>query len=128
MRQAHTVGPKLKNQIHVLLLVLVAYSPALTRPILMTVHAAQRIWLAVKVKSLVLVHAEPAKPQQTRHLINNLAVENQLHQHGGSTAARKWMEHAYNELFAPSAPEWFEQAQVDARQAFTGLLKAEGFI
>ncbi|MGB8214721.1 MAG: M14 family metallopeptidase [Anaerolineales bacterium] len=54
--------------------------------------------------------------------------ENRLFQHGGSSSAKKWMAREYTELFAPTAPEWFEKAQADARQAFEGLLKAEGYL
>jgi hypothetical protein len=38
------------------------------------------------------------------------------------------MAHEYTELFAPADPDWFAKAQADARQAFEGLLKAEGYI
>ncbi len=31
-------------------------------------------------------------------------------------------------IYAPTEPAWFEKAQTDARQAFAGILKAEGFI
>jgi predicted deacylase len=54
--------------------------------------------------------------------------ENRLFWHGGSRAARRWMAREYTELFAPTAPEWFEKAQADARQAFKGILKAEGYL
>ena len=53
--------------------------------------------------------------------------ENRLFWNGGSQAARKWMAREYTELFAPVAPEWLENAQAIARQAFLGLLKAEGY-
>jgi predicted deacylase len=54
--------------------------------------------------------------------------ENRLFQHGGSKPAKSWMAREYTELFAPTAPDWFAKAQADARQAFEGLLKAEGYI
>ncbi len=54
--------------------------------------------------------------------------ENRLFQHGGSSSAGSWMRREYTELFAPTAPDWFEKAQADARQAFEGLLKAEGYL
>jgi hypothetical protein len=53
--------------------------------------------------------------------------ENRFFRHKGSRAAEKWVMCEYGELFAPTAPEWFEKAQQDARQAFGGILKAEGF-
>jgi hypothetical protein len=53
--------------------------------------------------------------------------ENQLFWNGGTQAARKWMKHEYTELFAPTSPEWLGNAQTNARQAFRGLLKAEGY-
>jgi hypothetical protein len=53
--------------------------------------------------------------------------ENRFFKHEGSQAAEKWVMREYGELFAPTAPEWFEKAQLDARQAFGGILKAEGY-
>jgi hypothetical protein len=54
--------------------------------------------------------------------------ENRFFQHKGSQAAEKWVIREYGELFTPTAPEWFEKAQQDARQAFGGILKAEGYL
>jgi hypothetical protein len=54
--------------------------------------------------------------------------ENQFFWYGGSQTVPLWLEHEYTELFAPSAPNWFEKAQADARQAFEGILRAEGYI
>ena len=54
--------------------------------------------------------------------------ENRLFQHGGSSSAKQWMAREYTELFAPTAQEWFEKARTDARQAFEGMLKAEGYL
>jgi hypothetical protein len=53
--------------------------------------------------------------------------ENRFFQHKASLAAEKWVMREYGELFAPTALEWFEKAQQDARQAFRGILKAEGY-
>ena len=66
----------------------------------------------------------------TLDLIRSLyttVFENRFFWHKGSQAAQKWVMREYGELFAPTAPEWFEKAQQDARQAFGGILKAEGY-
>jgi hypothetical protein len=39
-----------------------------------------------------------------------------------------WLGHEFDELFYPTEPSWFEKAQADARQAFEGILKAEGYL
>jgi hypothetical protein len=54
--------------------------------------------------------------------------ENRLHWWGGSDQARRWLQIEYDEMFAPSATDWFEKCKIDARQAFAGILKAEGYI
>ncbi|MBU2610415.1 MAG: hypothetical protein KJ606_05650 [Chloroflexi bacterium] len=42
--------------------------------------------------------------------------------------ARKWIEAEFLEFYAPSEPAWLEKAKADARQAFEGILKAEGYL
>lgn len=60
--------------------------------------------------------------------MRTMIFENCLHWHGGSKRARKWIEAEFLELYAPSEPAWFEKAKADARQAFEGILKAEGYL
>ena len=57
-----------------------------------------------------------------------MVAENQVHWQGGSAAARHWVGCEFVEMFAPSAPDWLAKAEMDARQAFDGILRAEGFI
>jgi predicted deacylase len=54
--------------------------------------------------------------------------ENRLYWHGGSQPAQRWVQGAYDALFAPRYSAWNEQAQADGRQAFEGILKAEEYI
>jgi len=54
--------------------------------------------------------------------------ENRFHWHAGSRAAQAWIAREYTELFAPTAADWFEKAQANARKAFEGVLKAEGYL
>jgi hypothetical protein len=41
---------------------------------------------------------------------------------------REWMKREYDELFLPSDPKWRQKAEADARQAFEGILSAEGYL
>ncbi|MCA1899543.1 MAG: M14 family metallopeptidase [Chloroflexi bacterium] len=61
------------------------------------------------------------------HSLRTTVFENCLRRHGGSDAIRKWMKREYDELFVPSDPKWLKKAEADARQAFEGILRAEGF-
>jgi hypothetical protein len=55
--------------------------------------------------------------------------ENRAYWHGAAsdeTLARA--KHGFEELFNPAARDWREKAVADADRAFTGILKAEGFV
>jgi hypothetical protein len=54
--------------------------------------------------------------------------KNQANLFGGDAETLKWVEQEYRELYLPSAPDWFATALTNARQAFEGILGAEGFI
>jgi hypothetical protein len=56
-----------------------------------------------------------------------MVCENQVRWRGGRPAARRWVEGEFIEMFAPSAADWLAKARADARQAFEGILQAEGF-
>jgi hypothetical protein len=60
------------------------------------------------------------------HSLRTTALEHGLRWFGGESS-RTWIRHEYNELFMPDDPKWWEKAQVDARQAFDGILNAEGY-
>jgi hypothetical protein len=61
------------------------------------------------------------------HSLRTTALENSLRWFGGSDAAREWIKREYDELFMPSDPKWWQKVQADARQAFEGILSAEGY-
>jgi hypothetical protein len=55
--------------------------------------------------------------------------ENRAYWYGaGNDKVRAQAKHGFEELFNPSAKDWREKAVVDADQAITGILKAEGYI
>ena len=54
--------------------------------------------------------------------------KNQANLFGGNPAALAWVEQEYRELYLPSAPDWYEKAQADARQTFDGVLGTEGYL
>jgi hypothetical protein len=62
------------------------------------------------------------------HSLRTTVFENTLRWHGGSDAMREWMKREYDELFLPSDPKWRQKAAADARQAFNGILQAEGYL
>jgi hypothetical protein len=62
------------------------------------------------------------------HSLRTTVFENTLRWFGGSDATHEWMKHEYNELFVPADPKWWQKAQADVRQAFDGILRAEGYL
>lgn len=62
------------------------------------------------------------------HSLRTTVFENALRWHGGSDTMREWMKREYDELFLPSDPKWRQKAEADARQAFEGILSAEGYL
>ena len=58
-----------------------------------------------------------------------MTLENQLHHHGSPfEAAARWVRREFTSLYRPEDPRWWDKAEADARQAFEGILHAEGFI
>ena len=57
-----------------------------------------------------------------------MVSENRVYWQGGRPSARRSIENEFIEMFAPSAPGWLEKAAGDARQAFDGILRAEGYL
>lgn len=56
-------------------------------------------------------------------------LENQLHWNGARRKAdREAVLEEFRELFAPAEAEWREKAIADARQAFEGILKDQGYL
>jgi hypothetical protein len=55
-------------------------------------------------------------------------MKNQMNQYGGLKKTEKWVEREYRELYLPSEPAWYAKVWHDARQAFLGILTAEGYI
>ncbi|NLE43646.1 MAG: DUF2817 domain-containing protein [Chloroflexi bacterium] len=61
--------------------------------------------------------------------LRTMILENQAHWHGvANTDVRDQVAMAFRDMFIPSEPEWRAEAVSDARQAFAGILRAEGFI
>jgi Protein of unknown function (DUF2817) len=55
--------------------------------------------------------------------------ENRAYWHGArNEKVLAWAKHGFEELFYPEARDWREKAVKDADQAFSGILKAEGYI
>ena len=55
-------------------------------------------------------------------------LENQLNWFGAASASlREHIQHGFHELFLPQDPLWQEKAVENARRAFDGILRAEGF-
>jgi hypothetical protein len=58
-----------------------------------------------------------------------MILENQLHHYGTrSDAAARWIHREFAALYRPDDPRWWDKAKADARQAFEGILRAEGFL
>jgi hypothetical protein len=58
-----------------------------------------------------------------------MIMENQVYCHGaGSQDLRQRVEQDFEALYRPADPQWQASVLADARQAFQGILKAEGFI
>jgi predicted deacylase len=58
-----------------------------------------------------------------------MILENQLHHYGArSDAAARWIRREFTALYRPDDSWWWEKAKADARQAFEGILHAEGFL
>ncbi len=58
-----------------------------------------------------------------------MIFENQAHQHGArSASARNWAQREFTALYRPDDSRWWDKARADARQAFEGILHAEGFL
>lgn len=55
-------------------------------------------------------------------------LENQLYWYGShSDKTRAWIGREYEQLYFPSESKWRAKAIIDARRAFEGILRAEGF-
>ena len=65
--------------------------------------------------------------QGARSLLTTIAG-NQLTQFNASHRNRCWVEKDYKELYFPSENKWLEKAIINGRQAFYGILNAEGLI
>jgi predicted deacylase len=58
-----------------------------------------------------------------------MMFENQLYWHGAvNDKLTERVKHDFEELFNPAAADWRAKAVADADQAFTGILKAEGYL
>jgi hypothetical protein len=58
-----------------------------------------------------------------------MVLENQLHHYGAASAdLADRIRRDFDALFAPDDPAWRHQAIVSARQAFQGILTAEGYL
>ncbi len=57
-----------------------------------------------------------------------MVMENQAYWHGASERMRVRVERDFRELFFPQEERWRAKAVADARQAFEGILAAEGYL
>ncbi|MBN1890082.1 MAG: DUF2817 domain-containing protein [Thermoflexales bacterium] len=57
-----------------------------------------------------------------------MVMENQAYWHGASERMRARVERDFRELFFPQEERWRAKAVADARQAFEGILAAEGYL
>ncbi len=55
-------------------------------------------------------------------------LENQAHWHGAPPRVARWIRREWLELYFPRAASWWQKARTDARQAFEGVLRAEGIL
>jgi predicted deacylase len=55
-------------------------------------------------------------------------LENQMYWYGADDSARAKIAREFEELYAPRDEQWRAKAIADARQAFDGILRAEGFV
>ncbi|MEW5829406.1 MAG: M14 family metallopeptidase [Chloroflexota bacterium] len=55
-------------------------------------------------------------------------LKNQANLFGANPAAQAWVDEEYRELYLPADPAWRARAENDGRQAFEGILQAEGFV
>ncbi len=62
------------------------------------------------------------------HSLRSSIFENQVFQYGASPSAKAWVTQEFGELFMPAEQAWLEKAILDARQAFAGILKAQGYL
>lgn len=61
--------------------------------------------------------------------LSAMVMENQVHHYGAqSDAAARWVRREFTALYRPEDQRWWDRAKADARQAFEGILRAEGFI
>jgi hypothetical protein len=61
--------------------------------------------------------------------LRTLILENQLHWFGAKgSAARRRIGRAFEKMYAPHEGQWRKKAVADARQAFEGILRAEGYL
>jgi len=65
--------------------------------------------------------------QGARSLLTTI-VANQSVNIQSKTDFADWITRDYGELYFPSEPAWLENAIINGRQAFGGILKAEGYI
>jgi hypothetical protein len=55
-------------------------------------------------------------------------MKNQQNQFGGSGITGRWVDREYRALYLPDEQVWFEKVQLDAREAFEGILTYEGIL
>ncbi len=55
-------------------------------------------------------------------------LENQAYWNGAPLRVRRWIRREWLELYFPRAASWWQKARADGRQAFEGVLRAEGIL
>jgi hypothetical protein len=60
--------------------------------------------------------------------LREMIFENQAYQYGASPSAQAWIRREFVEMYNPAELAWRNKAAADARQAFSGILSAEGLL
>ncbi|MEW6567947.1 MAG: M14 family metallopeptidase [Chloroflexota bacterium] len=60
--------------------------------------------------------------------LRTMILESQMHWYGAPDGLRRRIEQDFEALFFPRSSAWQDKAVADARQAFQGILQAEGYL
>ena len=69
-----------------------------------------------------------SSPRAAFRNLRAMVLENQLHWYGATNpTVQAWVRREFEELYFPTEEKWRAKCILDARQAFEGILRAEGF-
>lgn len=70
-----------------------------------------------------------AQESDANRSLRTTIMKNQCHWHGArSRRTQEWVAREFRELFYPQEEAWSAKAVKDAKQAFSGILRAEGYL